>query len=171
MKWIERKFEFNFPIGIFPCIVERLRGTPARLEELIRSIPPHILILRTNGVWSIQEHAGHLYDLDELHESRIDDFLSHAKMWRAADIRNKKTEAAKHNEKAIGDVLEQFREARKKFVGRLEQLQEEDLRRVAIHPRLQQPMRPIDMAFFVAEHDDHHLARITELARLLTSKP
>jgi len=26
-------------------------------------------------------------------------------------------------------------------------------------------MRVIDMAFFTAEHDDHHLARMTELAR------
>jgi hypothetical protein len=26
-------------------------------------------------------------------------------------------------------------------------------------------MRVIDLAFFAAEHDDHHLARITELIR------
>jgi hypothetical protein len=26
-------------------------------------------------------------------------------------------------------------------------------------------MRVIDLAFFVAEHDDHHLARITQLKR------
>jgi hypothetical protein len=25
--WIERKFEFNFPVGLFPVIVERLRRT------------------------------------------------------------------------------------------------------------------------------------------------
>jgi hypothetical protein len=35
-----------------------------------------------------------------------------------------------------------------------------------VHPRLQQPMRVVDMAFFVAEHDDHHLARMTQLARM-----
>jgi hypothetical protein len=28
-------------------------------------------------------------------------------------------------------------------------------------------MRLVDMAFFVAEHDDHHLARMTALARVL----
>jgi hypothetical protein len=27
-------------------------------------------------------------------------------------------------------------------------------------------MRVVDMAFFVAEHDDHHLARMTQLARM-----
>ena len=33
----------------------------------------------------------------------------------------------------------------------------------AWHPRLDRPMRVIDLAIFAAEHDDHHLARITEL--------
>jgi hypothetical protein len=28
-------------------------------------------------------------------------------------------------------------------------------------------MRVVDMSFFVAEHDDHHLARMTDLARRL----
>jgi hypothetical protein len=37
----------------------------------------------------------------------------------------------------------------------------------ALHPRLKTPMRIIDLFLFVAEHDDHHLARITELARLI----
>jgi hypothetical protein len=33
-------------------------------------------------------------------------------------------------------------------------------------PRLNQMIRVIDLAFFIAEHDDHHLARINELRRL-----
>jgi hypothetical protein len=31
------------------------------------------------------------------------------------------------------------------------------------HPRLKTPMRLVDHLYFVAEHDDHHLARIREL--------
>jgi hypothetical protein len=31
------------------------------------------------------------------------------------------------------------------------------------HPRLKTPMRLVDHFYFVAEHDDHHLARIWEL--------
>jgi hypothetical protein len=30
-------------------------------------------------------------------------------------------------------------------------------------------MRVLDMAFFTAEHDDHHLTRMTELARMAGS--
>ena len=36
-----------------------------------------------------------------------------------------------------------------------------------MHPRLERPMRLIDMMFFHAEHDDYHLARISELRRRL----
>jgi hypothetical protein len=31
------------------------------------------------------------------------------------------------------------------------------------HPRLKRLMRLVDHLYFVAEHDDHHLARIWEL--------
>ncbi len=37
------------------------------------------------------------------------------------------------------------------------------LDRVALHPRLQQPVSVVDLGFFVAEHDDHHLATIAAL--------
>jgi hypothetical protein len=37
--------------------------------------------------------------------------------------------------------------------------------RTALHPRLNLPMRVIDLIYFIAEHDDHHLARITDLMR------
>ena len=40
--------------------------------------------------------------------------------------------------------------------------------RAAHHPRLDKPMRLIDMVFFAAEHDDQHLASITELRRLFS---
>jgi hypothetical protein len=32
-----------------------------------------------------------------------------------------------------------------------------------LHPRLKQPMRLVDHLYFVAEHDDHHLATIREM--------
>ena len=165
--WIQRRFHFDFPIGLFPSIVERLRGTPARLEEMLRPLPPRILTTRAENKWSIQEHVGHLFDLEELHEGRISDFLSGAKVLRAADMENRKTNEADHNSKPIERILQQFRESRERFVGRLELLSEAEIALVSLHPRLGQPMRLVDMAYFVAEHDDHHLARIRELSRLL----
>ena len=40
----------------------------------------------------------------------------------------------------------------------------------ARHPRLKKEMRVLDLAFFIAEHDDHHLARISELIRRFQSQ-
>jgi hypothetical protein len=36
----------------------------------------------------------------------------------------------------------------------------------SISYHLKVKMRVLDLAFFIAEHDDHHLARISELIRL-----
>ncbi len=164
-KWFERKFDFSLPVGVFPCVLERLRGTPARLEELVRGIRPEILTERREGKWSAQEHVGHLYDLDELHEGRLEDYARGLEALRAADLTNRKTEEARHNDARLEDLLAQFRDARASFVRRLESLTEAEVARTALHPRLGVQMRVIDMALFVAEHDDHHLASITELSR------
>jgi hypothetical protein len=36
LQWFERRFDFSFPAELYPNICARLRGTPARLEELLR---------------------------------------------------------------------------------------------------------------------------------------
>ncbi|MCA1593178.1 MAG: DinB family protein [Acidobacteria bacterium] len=168
-RWIEREFDFNLPAGIFPCLIERLRGTPARLEEIVRLLSPEILATRDGDAWSIQEHVGHLFDLDELHEGRLEDYDKGASVLRAADMSNRRTYEANHNAASMPELLARFRAARRSFVRRLEEMDEAAAARTAIHPRLQKPMRVIDMALFVAEHDDHHLASITELSRILAT--
>jgi hypothetical protein len=163
--WPDRKFNFDFPIGVFPYIVERLRGTPARLEDMLRSYPPEIVTRRVNQEWSIQEHAGHLLDLDELHEGRLDDYDAKLAVLRRADMENKMTNEAIYNAQPIVELLAGFRAARQHFVARLEAMDEALVARTAMHPRLKQPMRVVDFAYFVAEHDDLHLALISDLAR------
>ncbi len=166
-KWVERKFDFaHLSVGHFPCVIERLRGAPARLEEKLRGRPPQRLTARTPaGGWSAQEHAGHLVDLDELHEGRLEDFAAGLAQLRPADMTNRKTHEARHNEAPSEQILAAFRAARERFVRRLEAFDEEGAARSALHPRLQKQMRVIDMAYFVAEHDDHHLSVIDELLR------
>ena len=166
MRWVEREFEFNLAVGVFPCVVERLRGTPARLEELTRGLTREELTAKPGGLWSIQEQAGHLWDLDELHEGRLEDYARGLAVLRAADMRNRKTEEGGHNAARLADILAAFRAARLRFVRRLEALTYTEVAASALHPRLNKQMRVIDMAFFTAEHDDHHLAAISELRRL-----
>ncbi len=165
-RWVEREFEFNLPIGVFPCVVERLRGTPARLEEMLGGLTREGLTAKPGGLWSMQEQAGHLWDLDELHEGRLEDYARGLEVLRAADMKNRKTEEAGHNDARLEEILAAFRDARLRFVRRLEALTEAEVAASALHPRLQKQMRVIDMAYFTAEHDDHHLAAISELRRL-----
>jgi len=166
-RWTDRRFTFDLPEALFPVVVERLRGTPARIEDKVRNLSPTLLTRRDGDAWSIQEHIGHLLDLDELHDGRLDDFLSGATVLRAADMTNRKTQEAGHNERPLADLLAAFRRERERFVARLDAWDPGQISLTALHPRLNQPMRVIDVAFFTAEHDDHHLARMTELARKL----
>lgn len=166
MRWMDRTFPFTTPVELFPTVAERLRGTPARVEEKVRSLSPSVLTRRDGEAWSMQEHLGHLLDLDELHLGRLEDYEAGAETLRAADMQNRKTQEADHNRREVKHLLQDFRRERRRFVERLESLSPEGLARSAVHPRLRQPMRVIDMAWFVAEHDDHHLARMTELQRM-----
>jgi uncharacterized damage-inducible protein DinB len=163
--WFDRKFVFDLPIWMAPNILERLRGTPARLEELIRGLPPNTLTARHDDAWSIQENVGHLGDLEALWLARVEDFLAGRSDLTAADLQNRKTHDADHNRASIAALLSVFRVQRGRFVHRLEGMSEGDWGRTALHPRLRTPMRLLDSAFFVAEHDDHHLATIRALMR------
>lgn len=171
IKWTERRFDFTFPAGLYLEMIERLRGTPARLEDRICSLPAHVLQRRDGERWSIQENAGHLLDLEALFAERLDQYLGGASELHAADMSNRKTYEAGHNSVPVASNLSSFREWRMKVVARLDGLDAEMFARSAFHPRLAVQMRLVDMIFFQAEHDDYHLARISELVRLFASGP
>ena len=164
-EWFNRRFELGLPPEAMAEIIERLRGTPARLEERLQEPPPQVLIERYEGKWSMQENAGHLLDLEPLWEGRLDDLLAGAAELRPTDLRNRKTDEANHNSRESEDILTAFRKVRKQIVLRLEALDDSQLAATALHPRLRQPMTAADLFFFVAEHDDHHLARITRILK------
>lgn len=166
LQWIERQFTFGLPLGMYGNVVERVRGTPARLEDLTRGLSQEVLTRRDGDKWSIQEQAGHLLDLEELGMNRLDDFEAGREALVAADMSNQKTHEADHNGNSIENILSAFRKERMAFVARLDSYNEERVARTALHPRLKTQIRVIDLAFFIAEHDDHHLARISELKRL-----
>src|SRR6266850_4090762 len=93
-EWIKRQFSFGLPLGMYPNVVERLRGTPARLEDLTRPLTDEILSRRDDDKWSIKEQAGHLLDLEGLGMSRLDDFEAGRETLSAAHQENRKTHEA-----------------------------------------------------------------------------
>ena len=161
--WFERKFEFTFPVDLHPNLCTRLRGTPARLEELVRGSSRDLLIRKPDEKWSAQEHAGHLLDLEPLWMARVDDYLTGAPQLTVADLSNRKTHDAQHNQPRIDEILAEFRSARLRLISRAEKMDSLMVARALLHPRLKTPMRLVDHLYFVAEHDDHHLAHIWEI--------
>jgi hypothetical protein len=167
VQWTERKFVFGLSMNMFPLVLERLRGTPARARDLVSGTSERLLSTRLNQKWSAKEHIGHLSDLHSLEERRLREFLANAPTLSQADPINRLTETADHNQRSIGAVLEYLRVYRAEFVTKLENLSEKDLCRSAMHPRLQTPMRMLDWMYFIAEHDDHHLAKARQVLKEL----
>ena len=161
--WFERKFSFDFPVELYPTVCMRLRGTPVRAEDLTRGLTRDQLTRKPEGKWSIQEHVGHLFDLEPLFLTRLEEFRRGAEVLAPADLTNRKTHEARHNDGSLESLLLELRRAREKMMDAVDALAPADFARVAKHPRLNQPMRLVDLLFFVAEHDDHHLAVVWHL--------
>ena len=173
--WLEREWVLGEPIEKAPELIERLRGTCWRLRERTEGLTPEQLTFRPREpdgdggereTWSIQENVGHLLDLLTLEETRLSQYLNAAPVLAAADMSNRKTWEAGHNRARIADLLDAFERQRLAYVARVEGLGPEVLGRTAEHPRLEQPMRFVDLLRFFAEHDDYHVARITAIRRL-----
>ena len=171
MRWFDRTFELGLPASAAPAIVARLRSTADRLVRALDGVPQPLRVHRHDGRWSMQEHAGHLLDLESLFVGRLDDFNNGAASLGAADLENRKTHEAGHNRRSPDEIVAAFRAARAEFVRCVEAMDSATLSRSALHPRLRQPMTVVDHCFFVAEHDDHHLAAIAELDSVLRVRP
>jgi len=165
IKWFDRQFDFSSTQNTFPSILERLTGTPARLEEKLSLIDPPLLSCRVSNTWTIKEHVGHLADLEPLWQGRLQDIIDGKESLRPADLQNTTTSQAGHDTTPVPDLLQAFRKVRADTLQLLEGLPEELVFKAALHPRLGTAMRTIDLFLFVAEHDDHHLARISALAK------
>src|ERR1051325_7481367 len=116
VKWFERSFDFSTGQDIFPSIIERLRGTPARLDEKFKSIPADILEIKPDNTWSIKENLGHLIDLEPLWQGRLEDIKNGEIEMRPTDLANRKTDEANHNAQPIKKLLSDFREIRERTI-------------------------------------------------------
>jgi uncharacterized damage-inducible protein DinB len=164
-KWFQRSFDFALPASRFPSLLERFRGTPARLDERTRDMPAERLTRAHPGRWSAQENIGHLLDLEALWLRRAEQYFAADTELAPADLTNRTTTDANHNARSVDDLLSGFRTARMALVRLLTNADETIVTRTAAHPRLERELRLIDHVEFVAEHDDHHLAVIGALTR------
>src|SRR5208337_1822937 len=118
--WFQRKFAFDLPNSRFQIVLERLRGTPTRVEDRVRSLSVATLVTRIDDKWSIQENIGHLSDLEPLWTRRAEQIIEGESELMVADLTNRGTDEAHHNDQPIEDIVKGFRERRLRFLSILE---------------------------------------------------
>ena len=158
-EWFERKFAAITDNGLMPSILERLAGTPARLRAMVTNGRPR----PAESGWSAAKELGHLSDIEPLWLARVQDILEGRPDLTVADLTNRATSEADHDSHPLSTLVDRLEPARAALVEALRGATDDALERSAKHPRLGTPMRLVDLAYFVAEHDDHHMARLREL--------
>jgi hypothetical protein len=161
--WAQRKFSFAHPPWMLADFVERLRGVLPRLDALLVGIDDSRARLQLEGKWSIAQNVGHLSDVEELWQDRLEDLKKRRKTYTPAVASQFQELAKRHQERSVAETLREFRVRRFRLVDALAQASPELQKSSAFHERLQVPMRLVDCAQFYAEHDDHHLIRIRRL--------
>jgi GNAT superfamily N-acetyltransferase len=163
LEWFQRKFHFGAPAGMLPFFLERLAGTLPRLQAKVKNVPDEILSEKANDKWSVKQNIGHLAEVDEISRIRISEMIGNVSPMSPAVFEPKND----YNAMTIADILSLFERNREANLFAFRNLSSSELGRSSIHPRLKVPMNPTDLAFFDAEHDDHHLVRINEILHRL----
>ena len=163
LAWFDRKLTFGFPKEMLPFFIERLSGTVIRLQQKVKGIDEVILSEKPDNKWSVKQNIGHLAEVDEIANQRIDQILSGVPALAPAVF-----EPKDYSVWPIEKVLKLLEKSRSTNLKKYAGLEEVDLMKSSLHPRLKVPMTPVDLAWFDAEHDDHHLVKINEIIFTLT---
>lgn len=161
MQWFDRQFTFGLPLAMLPFYLDRLEGTIYRLEARVKGMPDDVLSKQHDGKWSIKQNIGHLAEVDEISLKRIDEMMEGVSTLTPAVFEPR----GNYNAQPIPDVLHFFRRTRLRNLVRYKALAAENLAKASMHPRLRVKMTPVDLAWFDAEHDDHHLVTIHEILK------
>ena len=165
--WAERKFSFVHPPWMLADFIERLRGTVPRLEALVLDMNDGDAHRQVEGKWSIAQNIGHLSDVEELWQERLDDLKKGKKTYSPAVGARFQELAKRHQASPVNAIIRELKDRRSRLVDALASASPELQQASAFHERLQVSMRLVDCAQFYAEHDDHHLLRIRRLRSML----
>jgi DinB superfamily len=160
LPWFERNLRFGYPSEMLPFFLERLCGTIIRIETKVRGVSNEMLSAKYDGKWSIKQNIGHLAEVDSIANKRIDEMTADVEVMSPAVF-----EPKDYNPWPIERVIDFFKTNRDWNLKKYQSLPESDLKKSSLHPRLKVQMTPVDLAWFDAEHDDHHLVKINEILK------
>jgi len=177
-KWFDREFDLNFGGERYAAIYDQLKSAPGRLRQAVvgggqmagstpnaDGLPEEVLVRKPDGKWSIKEQVGHLFTMEPLWRVRFLDIKDRKPVLTTADLNNTATTEAGFNSWSIGTLLEKFATQRAETIRLLDGIDALDPDATSLHPRLKQPMRVIDLAYFVSEHDNHHIEIVKKMVR------
>lgn len=165
LPWFERNLKFGLPKEMLPFYLERLEGTIVRIQAKVKGISDSTLSEKLNGKWSVKQQIGHLAEVDEIANKRLDEMVAGITPMSPAVF-----EPQDYNLWPIEKVLDLFKTNRLKNLKKYQSLSEADLLKPSLHPRLKVMMTPVDLAWFDAEHDDHHLVKMNEILHELVPR-
>lgn len=171
-RWFDRTFEFNLKADQLFELIVRLEKTHSQIKNIIRQATEHELNFQPEAKWSIKEHIGHLWLLEPLWQTRCMEINDGKENMSSADLNNTATNHALFNQYPVEQIINQFEKERQKTITILKSINKNHYNHSLIHPRLNQPIRIVDLAYFISEHDKHHVnavLRNIEIARSLAS--
>lgn len=166
LMWFERQFTFGLSPLMLPFYLERLEGTVARIREKVKGKPEEMLSRKVNNKWSVKQNIGHLAEVDEIANRRIGEMRAGISPLSPAVFETRMD----YNSQPLQNVIDYFALGRFANIALYRSLAAEELSQSSLHPRLKLRMTPVDLAWFDAEHDDHHLVTIGELLKSLSNE-
>ena len=167
LPWAQRVFAFVHPPWMLADFVERLRGIVPRLESLLAAVGDEHAHRQVDGRWSIAQNVGHLSDVEELWQERLEDLRQGRKVYTPAVGARFQEMALRHQKQDLRTILAELARRRARLVDAMSNASPDLQRASAFHERLKVPMRLVDCAQFYAEHDDHHCLRIRAIRSTL----
>lgn len=162
LPWFERNLKFGYPKEMLPYFLERLEGSIVRIQTKVKGVDDKVLSAKLNNKWSIKQNIGHLAEVDAIANKRMDEMVNGISPMSPAVF-----DPQDYNPWPIEKVIELFKTNRLKNIEKYKSIAEGDLLKSSLHPRLQVEMTPVDLAWFDAEHDDHHFVTINRILKEL----
>lgn len=165
IRWFDRKFDFSFGMERYDGFYDRLQNTARLFRQAVLMVPDTLLAYKPANKWSMKEHLGHLTLLEPLWRKRFQEISDGQPLLHPADLNNRATDKASFNQMPLPDLQQRFEEERSQTLHFLDNLSPRHFVNTSLHPRLQTPMRIVDLMYFVTEHDDHHLAVVRHIIK------
>src|SRR5215208_8297592 len=117
--WAQRKFSFGHPPWMLADFIERLRGVLPRLDALLVGLDDDRAHRQLEGKWSIAQNIGHLSDVEELWQERLEDLREGKKTYSPAVGARFQELAKRHQASPIKEIISELKDRRSLLVDAL----------------------------------------------------